>query len=78
LSIRLEPTMLVKTGAVLVTRPLSVCCAMNYESLALKKYDRGYPPSDVLVPRDTHLQRFLESTDGQVPLSWQRKTIQYP
>ncbi len=78
MSTRLELTLFLDAGRPVVTRPLSVCFAVNYESLALKKFHRGYPPSDVLVPRDTHLQQFLESTDGQVPLSWQRNTIQYP
>ena len=78
MSIRLELTMPVETGGVLLTRPLSVCFASNYESLALKKFHPRCPLSDVAVARDTHIRRLLETSGTQEPLPGQRKTIQYP
>ena len=59
MSTRLELTLFLNIGRPVVTQPLLVCFAVNFESFALKKYHWGYPASDVLVPQDTHLQRFL-------------------
>jgi len=78
LSIRLELSMRVKTGRVVVTRPLSVYFTANYEPLAPEKCYPGYSLSYVPAAPHAHIRRILQASCGQAPLTCQRKTIQYP
>jgi hypothetical protein len=76
LRIHLESVMSIE--GVLTIFLLSVRLACNHESLALEKYHPASLLSGIAVARGTHIRGFLESSECQMLLTWQRISIQNP